>query len=134
MAGGFGQTDISRDHCSKYLCSEKAAQVGGYLLGQDGSIVIHGQKDSFDGDFRIDGSADAHERVQELRYALKGQVFALDWHQDGVTGCQGIHGEKIESRWAIDENVCIALPEGNQEVSQAVFSGFCANKLDRCAD
>jgi len=79
VARCLGQTNISWDDCSKYLCPKKAAQVGGHLLGESRSIVMHRQQDSFDSEFGVDGPADAHERVQQLGYALKGQVFALDW-------------------------------------------------------
>src|SRR5713101_3092134 len=89
VAGRLGQPDIPWDHCRKHLCAKEASEIRGNLAGERGSLVIHGQKYALDGEARVQGPADTHERVQKLRYALQGQVLALygDKHRVGGREC-----------------------------------------------
>jgi hypothetical protein len=86
MAGGLGQADIARNDGFEYLRTEEAAEIGGDLLGERGAVVIHGEKDAFDGELGVDSATKAHERIKKFGYALESQVFALDRHQDGIAG------------------------------------------------
>ena len=44
--------------------------------------------------------------TKELGQSLKGEEFALEWHQHGVRRCEGIQGEEIQRWRTVDENIC----------------------------
>jgi len=60
VAGGLGQAHIPRDNGGEDLCAEEASEVGGYLAGKGCTLIIHGEKDAFDCQSWIEGTADAH--------------------------------------------------------------------------
>ena len=68
----FREANISGNDGFKDLCAKEAAQVGGDLLGKGGSVVVHGEKNAFDGKRRIYGTTEAHKCVQKLRDAFEG--------------------------------------------------------------
>jgi len=92
------KADVSRDDGLENLWTEETAQIRGYLLGESRSVVVHGEKNALDGQGRIDGPANAHERVQKFRDTFEGQVFALNRDNDGVSGRQAIDCQQIQ-RW-----------------------------------
>jgi hypothetical protein len=79
---GLGESDVSRDDGPKNLCTEEAAKIGRYLLGQGGAVIIHGEENTLDGKGRIDRASQSHQGVKELGNTFQGQVFALNRNQD----------------------------------------------------
>jgi len=96
VAWRFGKPNIAWDDGFKDLGTEKAAEVGGNLLRQRGAVVVHGKKDAFDRERRIDRSAKAHEGIEELRNAFERQILALYRNHDRVTGSERVYGEQVE--------------------------------------
>src|ERR1700720_342040 len=86
----FGQANVPGYHRFKNLGSEEATQVRGYLLGQSGTLVIHGKHDTFDGEACIQSPANAHQGVQKFRNTFQSQVLTLYGNQDGIGRCEGI--------------------------------------------
>src|SRR5208282_4894261 len=78
VARRFRKAHIARDYRLKNLLAEEAPQVRADLFGKGGSLIVHRQKNSLDGEVAVQRSADPHERVEELRNPFEGQVFALD--------------------------------------------------------
>src|SRR5437899_13045968 len=97
----LGKPHIAWDHALKYLRSEESAQIRGNLAGERSSFIVHGEQDAFDLKARIQGTADAHQRIQQFGNAFERQVLALNGHQNGVRGYEGIQGEKIQGWRAI---------------------------------
>src|ERR1700690_2370645 len=48
--GRFGQADAAGDDGAENFVLEELPEVGGHLPGEVGSVVIHGEEDSFDGE------------------------------------------------------------------------------------
>ncbi len=71
VAGCFSQTYIPWDHAVEYLGTEETSQVGGYLLGQGGAVVVHRQQYPLDRKRWIDGATKTSERVEKFRDALE---------------------------------------------------------------
>ncbi len=117
VAWRFCQAYISRNDGFEDLCTEKAAKIGGYLLRECGAVVVHREENAFDGERRIDGAAEAHQRVEKLGYAFEGQILALNRDQDGIAGCESIQSEKIERWRAIDQDVVVACLDACNEGS-----------------
>ena len=46
MAGRLRQPDVSRNDGFEDVIPEKLSQVGGYQLGEVGTVVEHGEEDS----------------------------------------------------------------------------------------
>ena len=92
----FRQSHISRNDALEDLRTEKAPKVGGNLFRERGAIIVHGKEDPLDSERWIDRPSQAHERIEQLRYALKGKILTLYGHQDGVACGQGIDGKQIE--------------------------------------
>jgi hypothetical protein len=64
VAWGLGESHIPRNDRFEDLRSEETSQIGGYLLGESGSVVVHRQENAFDGERRIDCPAEPHECVE----------------------------------------------------------------------
>src|ERR1044072_33671 len=67
----FGQADIARNHTLENLGAKKAAQIRGNLPRKRGPLVIHCQQNAFDLETGIQSSPDAHQRIQQFRYAFQ---------------------------------------------------------------
>ena len=84
MAGRFCKAHVARNNGFKHLGSKEAAKIGGYLAGESGALVVHCQEDTLDCEVRIQSPADAHQCVEKLGDALKGEVFALNWDENRI--------------------------------------------------
>jgi hypothetical protein len=71
MARRFGQANISWYHRFKYLATEKASQVGSNLFRESGAVIVHRQQNALDCEGGVDRSPEPHQRVEQLRDALK---------------------------------------------------------------
>jgi len=45
--GGFREPDAARDDGGEDLVLEEFAKIAGYLAGQVGALVVHGEQDAF---------------------------------------------------------------------------------------
>jgi hypothetical protein len=131
---GFCEPDISRNDRVEYLGTEKAAEVGGDLLGKRCAVIKHGEENAFYGKRRVNGATQAHESVVEFGDAFHGVVFALNRNQDGVTGRKSIDGEQVQSRRAIDEDEVVAIANALCECFQSILAIFHADELYGSAD
>ncbi len=87
MARRFRQAHISWNCAFKHFIAEKAAQIGGNLLRESGSIVVHREQYSFDLKGWVERPPDAHKRIEKLRYSIDGQKLTLYWYEDILAGC-----------------------------------------------
>lgn len=129
-AGGFGEPDTTRHDGTEYFVFEEFTEVGLDLPGQVGSIVVHGQKNTFDAEAGIEGLFDAVDGVDELGDALEGKEFALNGDEDGVGGDERIQREEVERGWAIDEDVAVVGPEGIDCFFETFFAGFGVDEIE----
>src|ERR1017187_5329809 len=120
--GRFGQADAARDDGPEDLVLEELAQVGGYLAGEVGPVVIHGQEDAFDGEGVLETFANPVDGVHEFRDAFQGKELALDGDDDGIGGDEGIEGEQVEGRGAIDQNEAVSVADVGQALAEAVLA------------
>jgi len=134
VAGCLREAYVPRNHRSEYLRAEEAPEVGGDLLGERGTIVIHSEQDALDGKCRVNRAAKAHQCVEQFGDALHGVILALNRHDDRVAGRERVNGKEIEGWRAIDENVVVVLANGLNEVFKLVFASFHADELDGGTD
>src|SRR5215469_12680894 len=110
----FCKPHVARNDALKHLCTEEASQVGGDLTRQSRALIVHRQQDALDLEIGIQGSADAHESVEELGDALKRQVLTLDRNQHGICRDQGIQRQKIEGWGTIQDNEPVFVADSIQ--------------------
>jgi hypothetical protein len=60
VARSLGKAHIPGNYGFEDLRSEEAPQIGRYLLGQGGSVVIHGKQNTLDREGWVDGATKAH--------------------------------------------------------------------------
>src|SRR6185295_14610949 len=109
MTWRLRQPHISRDDGGEYLRTQKASQIRHHLCRQVGSLVEHCQKEPFDHKVRVYCPADSHQRIPQLRDALKGEVFALDRNQNRIGRSKSVQREKPKARRAIDQYIVEAI-------------------------
>ena len=60
----LGEPNIPRDYRFEDLRSEEASEIGGHLLGESRSVIVHRQENAFDGERRVDCTAESHKCVE----------------------------------------------------------------------
>jgi hypothetical protein len=130
VAGSFGQPDIPGDDAFKYLRSEEAPQVSRYLFGKCRSVIVHCQKNALDAQCRVNRSAQAHERIEQLGHAFQCQVLALNRNQNRVAGGERVQSQEVERRRAIYQNVRILFAYLMKCGFKAIFSILHRNQLN----
>src|SRR3954452_11557255 len=106
-AGSLCETDIAGDDRLEDLISKKRPQVCFDLLGQICAIVIHRQENTLNRQSRIERFLYAAYCVDQLRDSFQGEELTQNGDEHGVGCCQGVQGQKIECRWAIDQNIVV---------------------------
>ena len=72
VAGSLSQSNVPRYNTFKDLGAKEASKVGGHLLRQSSSVVVHRKKDTFNDQRGINCPAEAHQRIKKLGDTLKG--------------------------------------------------------------
>ena len=120
--GGFGQADAAGNDGFEDLVFEELPQVGGDLAGEVGPVVEHREQNAFDFERMVEGLADAVDGVHEFGDAFEGEEFALDGDEDGIGGDQGVEGEEVEGRRAIDEDEVVIVADFGEAFAEAEFA------------
>jgi hypothetical protein len=121
-AGRFREADTAGNDGAEDLVLEEVAEVGCHLARKVGAVVIHGEEDTFDGERVLEGFANAVNGIHELGNAFEGEEFALDGHEDGIGGDEGVERKEIEGRGAIDEDEVVVVTDFGQAVAEAVLA------------
>ena len=116
------------------LSSKKDFEVFVDLLGEVGAVVVHGEEDTFEGQARVEGLGDAVERGHELGYAFEGEVFGLHGDEEAVGSDQGVEGEEIESRRAVEQDEWVVGADRGEGFAELEFAIFERDELNRGAD
>ncbi len=101
-----------------------AAYIAGHLFGQGVAAIIHGQHHALNLQGRIEAAAYQLNGAHQLRQAFQGEEFALQRHQNSVSGGHGVDRQQIQRGRAVDQHIGEAvlvrlLAEGNQGLAQA---------------
>src|SRR3954453_18150734 len=77
-AWSFCETDVSRYYRFENLVPEERPQICLDLSGQILTVVVHGQQNSLDREFWVEGFFDPANGVHQLRNSFQGEEFAND--------------------------------------------------------
>ena len=122
VAGRFGESDVARDRRLAHEVAEEAAELGGNGLRQVGALVEHGEDDAFDGESGVELDPDAVDGVEQLGDAFEGEVLGLHRDEDGVGRDQGVEGEEVEGRRAVEDDELEAVADGLEGVAEAILA------------
>jgi hypothetical protein len=134
ITGGFGEADAAGDDGLEDLILEEFFQVVGHLAGEVGAVVVHGEEDAFDLEGVFEGLADAFDGIDELGDAFEGEELALDGDEDGIGGDEGIEGEEVEGRGAVDEDVVEIVADGFKAFAEAPLAAGEVDEFDISGD
>lgn len=109
MTWCFRQANVPGYHGLKNLRSKKAPQVSSNLTRKCGPLVIHGEQDAFDCQRWIQATSDAHQCIEQFRYAFQCEIFALNRNQNSIAGDECIQRQQIESRGTIDQHEVVSV-------------------------
>ena len=70
----------------------------------------------------VEGEGDAVEGGHELGDAFEGEVLGLHGDEEAVGGDQGVEGEEVEGRGAIEQDEGVIGAEGVDGFAEAVFA------------
>ena len=130
---GLCQPYIARNDGFEDLLAEETPQIGADLLGERGSLVIHGEEDSFNAELAIQSPADAHERVEQFRNSFEREVFTLNRHENCVAGSESIQSEQVERGRTIEQREFVIASDRFQKFSQTEFPLFHGYEFDDSA-
>src|ERR1017187_1151174 len=69
-----------------------------------------------------EGVADAVNGVHQLGNPFQSEEFALDGHQYGVGGDEGVQGEQVQGGRAVDEDKAVILADFRDALTKAEFA------------
>src|SRR5215472_14059563 len=134
ITGRLRQPDVAGNDGGQQLLLEELLQFLADLLGQVGSLVVHGHDHAFNFQAWVEGLPQPLDSVQQLAHAFQGEVLRLHGNQNRVSGDQGIQSQKIESGRAIEHQEVILVADGVKGVAQAILTLLDGDKLDVGAD
>src|SRR6185437_12579222 len=121
VAGSLGQADAARNDSLEDLVAKKLAQIGGHLPGEVHPFVEHGEQDAFDSQGGVKGFSNTLHRIEELGDAFEGEELALNRDEDAVGRNQGVEGEEIQGRRAINNDEPVLIANGLELIAEAKF-------------
>ncbi len=99
------------------------------LLREVGSLIEHGNQDPFDFKVRIPLTTDLADRLDELGDTLQGKILALDGDQNAVGRHEGVYGQQIHSRRAIDQNEIVIICDRMKQITESTISALFLGKF-----
>src|SRR5574340_475 len=130
----FGQSHAAGNDGSEYLVTEKFLEVRRHLPGEIRAVVEHGEQDAGDLQRVVERGANAVHGVHQFGNALEREELALDGHEHGIGGEQGVEREQIQRRRAVYQDVGIALAKAVQAPAKAMLSALQIHELQVGAD
>src|SRR5262249_52002939 len=104
-AGCLTEPDVSWDHRFEYLLLEVLADLFDDLTGEVGPVIVHGQKNPFDLESRVQGGSNPSQSSHQLGYSLECHVLALHRDQNRLRRDERIESQDSEGRRGIEKDV-----------------------------
>jgi hypothetical protein len=134
VAGGFGKADVAGNVGGEELVVEEGFEVFGDLKGEVGAVVVHGEEDALEGEAGVEGLGDAVEGGHELGDAFEGEILGLHGDKESVGGYEGVEGEEVEGRGAVEEDEGVIGADRFESVAEAVFAPVLGYELEVGSD
>src|SRR2546430_2784600 len=124
----LGEAYVAWNHGFVHLLAEVLLQLGRHLLRERIARIVHGSKQPFDIELRIQVLADLLDRVDEIGEPLECVVFALhrDHHRIGCH--QPVQSEYVQGRRTVEQDELV-LP--GDRLEGAFQAGLSVRKVDQ---
>src|SRR5688572_13632304 len=134
VARRLREADVPWNHGLADLPREVLSHFFGHLMAQVVAGVEHGQEDAVEGEALVQRPPNEVDRLQQVREAFQGVVFALKGNQDAVGSREGIDGEEPEGGRAIEQDHVVLPRDLAERALEARLAGHLADELDFRAD
>src|SRR5262245_1929030 len=126
----FAEPHVARDHGSIDPLRKKAPRLLEHLLREIEAIVVHRQKNALDLERWIETLLHEPDRAEELRQSLEGVVLALHRDENRLGTREGVHREKAERRWRVDDDEVETILDPRQRFFETELSALHVDELD----
>src|ERR1044071_1337595 len=130
MTRRLAQPDVARNDGLADLAGEVLTHLFDDLMAEVVPRIEHGQQNAVEGEPLVQRPTHKLDRLQQMREALEGVVLTLKRNQDTVGGRKGVHREKIQRRWAIEEHNVVGVVNLGKRALEASFAGKLTDELD----
>src|SRR6266852_6333759 len=124
----LGEPYVARNHGFVHLLAEVLLQLRRHLLRERIARIVHGSKQPFDIELRIQVLADLFDRVHEIGEPLKRVVLTLHRYHHRIGCDQSIQGEQVERRRAVEQDEFVLAGDRFERAFQA---GLAVLKVDQ---
>src|SRR5213079_414720 len=100
----LGEAYVAWNHGFVHLLAEVLLQLRRHLLRERIARIVHGSKQPFDIELRIQVLADFLDRVDEVGEPLERVVLALHRDHHRIGRHQSVQGEYVQGRRAVEQN------------------------------
>ena len=129
MAGCFRKADVPGNYIGKYLSGEMLADFLGYLGGEIGSAVKHGQRHAEDLQPGIHFPFHHPQSGHQIAETFQCVIFTLYGNQNTIRGAETVEGQQFQRRRAVDENDIIIGFCAEQYFFQLPFPVVCVDQF-----
>src|SRR6266513_2738761 len=126
----FREPDVARNYGLVHLLAEVLLQLRRHLLRERIARVVHGSKQAFDIELRIQVLADLLDRVDEIREPLERVVLALHRDHHRIGCYQSVQGEYVPRRRAVEQDEFVLLGDRFERSLQAGFAVLEVDQFD----
>src|SRR6267154_965788 len=100
----FGEPYVAWNHGLVHLLAEVLLQLRRHLLRERIARIVHGTKQPFDIELRVQVLADPLDRVDEIGEPLERVVLALHRDHHRIGRHQSVQGEYVQGRRAVEQD------------------------------
>src|SRR3712207_717316 len=108
-AGRLAQAHVPGYDRLEHPLTEEGSHLFGYLMGQVGARVEHGEQDPADLEPGVELLPHHPDALHELRQALEGVVLALYRYEDLVRGAESVEREQVQGRRTVEQHPVVHL-------------------------
>jgi hypothetical protein len=93
MAGRLGEFNVAGDNGLEHFVLEEVLQILGYLPGEIGPVIVHGEEDSFGTEVVGERFLNALYGVHELGDSFEGKELTLNGNKDRICSDESVEGK-----------------------------------------
>jgi hypothetical protein len=133
-AGCLGQADVPGNNGGEDLVAEELPEIVSNLLGQARTLIVHGQKDSLDLKPGVERPLDPLKGIAKFADSLQRHILTLDRDENGICSDEGIEGQNVEGRGAIEEKKTKTRAYGLEPMPKDMLPARSVEHFNRRAD
>jgi len=125
----LGEPYVAWNHGLVHLFAEVLLQLRRHLLRERIARIVHGSKQPFDIELRIQVLADLLDRVNKIGKPLERVVLALHRDHHRIGRHQSVQGEYVQGRRAVEQDEFVLPGDRLEGAFQARFAVLEVDQL-----